>query len=106
MVEASVGHIRDLPKGAAIIVDINEAGSTIMTTNKLSIDATEKTSTTAATAAALTDTSIADDAEAQSRRGYCQSSESEVDAFPRDEATDIEEGGLCVVAGFCGFNLR
>lgn len=51
------------PTGSTIIVDINEAGSTIMTTNKLSIDATEKTSTTAATAAGLTDTAIADDAE-------------------------------------------
>jgi len=44
-------------------VDINEGGSTIMTTNKLSIDAGEKTSTTAATAAGITDTSLADDAE-------------------------------------------
>lgn len=51
------------PTGAILIVDINEAGSTIMTTNKLSIDATEFTSTTAATAPGLTDTSLADDAE-------------------------------------------
>jgi len=51
------------PTGANIIVDINEGGSTIMTTNKLSIDATEKTSTTAATAAGITDASLADDAE-------------------------------------------
>jgi hypothetical protein len=46
-----------------VTVDINEAGATIMTTNKLSIDATEKTSTTAATAATVTDTAIANDAE-------------------------------------------
>lgn len=46
-----------------VIVDINENGSTIMTTNKLSIDASEKTSTTAATAATLTDTTLADDSE-------------------------------------------
>lgn len=46
-----------------VTVDINDGGSTIMTTNKLSIDASEKTSTTAATAAALTDTALADDAE-------------------------------------------
>jgi hypothetical protein len=43
-------------------VDINEAGSSILST-KLSIDANEKTSTTATTAAVLSDTSIADDAE-------------------------------------------
>lgn len=51
------------PTGATIIVDINEAGSTIMTTNKLSIDASETTSTTAATPAGITDASLADDAE-------------------------------------------
>lgn len=49
--------------GSTIIVDINDSGTTIMSTNKLSIDASEKTSTTAATAAGLTDTSISDDAE-------------------------------------------
>jgi hypothetical protein len=48
--------------GAAFIVDIHEAGATIMTTNKLSVDASETTSNTAATAATLTDTSLADDA--------------------------------------------
>lgn len=46
-----------------VTVDINEGGASIMTTNKLSIDANEKTSTTAATAAVLTDTALADDAE-------------------------------------------
>lgn len=51
------------PTGAAIIVDINEAGTSIMTTNKLSIDATELTSATAATPAGVTDASLADDAE-------------------------------------------
>lgn len=51
------------PTDANIIVDINDSGTSIMTTNKLSIDATEKTSVTAATAPGLTDTSIADDAE-------------------------------------------
>jgi hypothetical protein len=45
-----------------VTVDINEAGATILST-KLSIDASEKTSTTAATAAVISDTSIADDAE-------------------------------------------
>ena len=42
-------------------VDINVGGTTIMNTNKLTIDANEGTSTTAATAAALTTTSITDD---------------------------------------------
>jgi hypothetical protein len=51
------------PTGADLIVDVNEAGSTLMTTNKLRIDATEKTTATAATPPTLTDTALADDAE-------------------------------------------
>lgn len=43
-------------------VDINENGSTILST-KLTIDANEKTSTTAATAAVISDSALADDAE-------------------------------------------
>lgn len=43
-------------------VDINESGVSILST-KLTIDDTEKTSTTAATAAVISDASIADDAE-------------------------------------------
>ena len=39
-------------------VDINEGGTTILST-KLTIDASEKTSTTAATAAVISDTAIA-----------------------------------------------
>lgn len=54
--------VNTAPTGATLIVDINEAGVSILST-KLSIDATEKTSTTAASAAVLSDTSIADDAE-------------------------------------------
>ena len=46
-----------------VTVDINEAGTSILGVNKLSIDATEKTSVTAATPTTLADTSIADDAE-------------------------------------------
>ena len=42
--------------------DINEGGSTILST-KLTIDASEKTSTTAATAAVISDSALADDAE-------------------------------------------
>lgn len=43
-------------------VDINEGGSSILST-KLTIDASEKTSTTAATAAVISDANLADDAE-------------------------------------------
>lgn len=50
------------PTGSTITVDINESGTTILST-KLTIDATEKTSTTAATAAVISDASLADDAE-------------------------------------------
>lgn len=50
------------PTGATIIVDINKGGVSILST-KLSIDAGEKTSTTAATAAVISDSTLADDAE-------------------------------------------
>lgn len=50
------------PTGATITVDINEGGSTILST-KLTIDASEKTSATAATAAVISDSALADDAE-------------------------------------------
>lgn len=43
-------------------VDINEGGSTILST-KLTIDSGEKTSTTAAAAAVISDATLADDAE-------------------------------------------
>lgn len=43
-------------------VDINEAGTTILST-KLTLDSSEKTSTTAATPAVVSDSSLADDAE-------------------------------------------
>ena len=49
------------PAGSTIIVDINEAGSTILST-KLSIDASEKTSSSAASAAVISDASLANDA--------------------------------------------
>jgi len=48
--------------GNIVTVDINEAGTTILST-KLTIDNTEKTSTTAATPAVLSDSALADDAE-------------------------------------------
>jgi hypothetical protein len=50
------------PTDAVLTVDINEGGTTILST-KLTIDATEKTSTTAATAAVISDSALADDAE-------------------------------------------
>lgn len=45
-----------------LTVDINENGTSILST-KLTIDITEKTSTTAATAAVISDSALADDAE-------------------------------------------
>ncbi|HEX7824951.1 MAG TPA: hypothetical protein VF477_08625 [Mycobacterium sp.] len=48
--------------GGIFTVDINEAGATILST-KLTIDNTELTSVTAATAAVISDASLADDAE-------------------------------------------
>ena len=48
--------------GSIFTVDINEGGTSILST-KLTIDNTEKTSTTAATPAVISDTALADDAE-------------------------------------------
>lgn len=48
--------------GSIFTVDINEAGSSILST-KLTVDNSEKTSTTAATPAVISDSSLADDAE-------------------------------------------
>jgi hypothetical protein len=48
--------------GSILTVDINESGTTILST-KLTIDNTEKTSTTAATQPVISDTVLADDAE-------------------------------------------
>lgn len=50
------------PTGSVLTVDINEGGTTILST-KITIDAGEKTSTTAATPPVISDTSLADDAE-------------------------------------------
>lgn len=54
--------VKTAPTGSNLIVDVNEAGVSVLST-KLSIDATEKTSTTAATAAVISDSALADDAE-------------------------------------------
>lgn len=48
--------------GSIFTVDINEGGASILST-KLTIDNAEKTSTTAAAAAVISDTALADDAE-------------------------------------------
>ena len=48
--------------GSIFTVDINESGTTILST-KLTIDNTEKTSTTAAAAAVISDAALSDDAE-------------------------------------------
>jgi len=55
--------LTDAPVGQALIVDVLCDGSSLFTTNLLSIDAAERTSETATTAANLTTTSIADDCE-------------------------------------------
>ncbi len=48
--------------GTLLTVDVNEAGTTILST-KLTFDASEKTTTTAATPRVISDSSLADDAE-------------------------------------------
>lgn len=55
-------EVNTAPTGSTLIVDINEAGTSILST-KLSIDASEKTSDTAATAAVISDSTLANDAE-------------------------------------------
>lgn len=54
--------INTVSSSGVVTVDINEAGSSILST-KLTIDQGEKTSTTAATAAVISDSFLADDAE-------------------------------------------
>lgn len=54
--------VNTAPTGSTIIVDVNENGATTLST-KLSIDDSEKTSTTAAVAAVISDSALADDAE-------------------------------------------
>ena len=61
-VSAVRASVTTAPTGSTILIDINESGTTILST-KLMIDATEKTSTTATTPYVLSDTALADDAE-------------------------------------------
>jgi hypothetical protein len=60
--QAVRASVTTAPTGSTLVVDVNEGGTSILST-KLSIDATEKTSTTAATAAVISDSALADDAE-------------------------------------------
>ena len=55
-------NVTTSPTGSVLTVDVNESGTSILST-KLTIDAGEKTSTTAATAAVISDSALADDAE-------------------------------------------
>jgi len=50
------------PTGATLIIDVNDGGTSIMTTDKLEIDIGETSTNTAATPPALTDTAIAESA--------------------------------------------
>lgn len=50
------------PTTSSTILDVNDSGTSIMTTNKLEIEATETTTKDATTQPALTDTALADDA--------------------------------------------
>jgi len=52
--------VNTAPVGATLTIDINESGSTILST-KITIDANETTSTTASTAPVISDSSLADD---------------------------------------------
>lgn len=55
-------NVNTASSSGVVTVDINEGGTTILST-KLNIDASEKTSVTAATAAVISDSALADDAE-------------------------------------------
>lgn len=55
-------NVNTAPTGSTLVVDMNEEGTTVLST-KLSIDASEKTSVTAAAPAVISDSSLADDAE-------------------------------------------
>lgn len=56
------GSLTTAAGSGTVTVDVNEGGASLLST-KLTIDATEKTSTTAATAAVISDSALADDAE-------------------------------------------
>ena len=54
--------VNTAPVGSVLTVDINEGGTSVLST-KLTIDANEKTSETATTPAVISDSALADDAE-------------------------------------------
>ena len=54
--------VNTAPTGSVLTVDVNESGTTVLST-KVTIDASEKTSETAATPPVISDSAIADDAE-------------------------------------------
>jgi len=60
--ESVKATVTSAPTGSSVIVDINENGSTVLST-KLSIDASETTSTSASSQAVISDSSLANDAE-------------------------------------------
>jgi len=62
LTEVPRASVNTAPVGSTVIIDINEAGVSILST-KLSIDVSEKTSMTAAVPAVLSDTFLAEDAE-------------------------------------------
>jgi hypothetical protein len=55
------GGVTTAPTGSILIMDVHAGGTTIMDTNKISIDVSEDTSEDATTPPALTTTTIADD---------------------------------------------
>ncbi len=55
-------NVNEAPTGSVITVDVNEGGTTILST-KLTIDATEETSETAAAPPVISDNDLAKDAE-------------------------------------------
>jgi hypothetical protein len=55
-------NVNTAPTDDNLIIDINEDGSSILS-SKLVIDDSERTSTTSASAAVISDTALADDAE-------------------------------------------
>jgi hypothetical protein len=57
-----MASVNTVSSSGVVTVDINESGTTILST-KLTIDASEKTSTTAATPAVISDTALAYDSE-------------------------------------------
>lgn len=62
MLTAVRASVTTAPVGSTLVVDINESGTSILST-KLSIDAGETTSTTATTQPVISDANLADDAE-------------------------------------------